>query len=212
MIITFTDLKHYINETEVYLPYSFVLKTLIAQGIIEKLSHARITPNSKLECSTSDLKNDIKRIKKPYYMVSVTDYNIPEGWLSFNETLFDLSMQAKEEIYFYFPYYDLNAVKYFKDFASIKIKKNITLYSPAKHINKEDAFKALTEFEKIGFMCNFSNSGNHEKVYIFDRKAAIVGSFNFTGAGIYKNNELGVLIFGDEVAVLKNFSDRKILE
>ena len=209
MIVKFIDLKMAIDKASVYLPYNFVLKSLISSGKIEKLSNARVTSESKFKYIGNDLNGDIVSTRKPYYVVAVTNYNMPTEWLSFNETIFDLAMQAKDEISFYFPYYDLSAVKYFSDFADIKTKKHITLYPPWSGKYVEEANKAVTEFKKLGFTCTFSKTGNHEKAYIFDKKAAIIGSFNFTGRAIYRNNELGVLFFGSEVATLEKFLERK---
>ena len=104
----------------------------------------------------------------------------------------------------------MKAATYFKDLGNLKINKTVTVYPPDTQYDSESAKKALAEFEKAGFECQYSQRGNHAKVYLFDQKAAAIGSFNFTSRGVYENNELGTLFFGDSVPVLKKFIEEKM--
>jgi hypothetical protein len=209
MQLKYIDFKEKICESQVFLPYKFVLETLESSGKIKKLTHSFLHDDTYLDYKGDDIVMDICSIRKNFYIVSVEEDNMPKNWLRFNEVLSDLTRQARSNVSFYVPYYDLNAAMYFKVLSKIKIEKNMIVYSPEKHFDIVNAKKAILELNKSGFKCRFSSIGNHAKAYIFDKKAAVVGSFNFTDNGIYKNNELGVLLFGDEVSILSDFLERK---
>jgi len=210
LLIKYREFKEAVAESGVFLPYNYVLRTLLAGEKISRLSHGRITEETSFDYRRQNLIEDIISTRKPYHLVSVTSDNLPEGWLSFNEVVFDLANQAKESLAFYFPYYDLKAATYFKDLGNLKIKKTVTVYPSETQYDKDSAKKALLEFEKAGFQCQYSQRGNHAKAYLFDRKAAVIGSFNFTSRGVYENNELGTLFFGDNVRVLEKFIEDRI--
>lgn len=209
MYLTYANLKSTINEAGVFLPYKLVLEEMLELKLIRKMSHSIVSSETRLEYTGENLAIDVKRIRKDHYIVSVAEENLPDSWLPFNETLSDLAMQCKKSINFYVPYYDLKAATYFRDLSMLKIKKTITVYSPEEHFSPDMARRAIKEFENNGFACNFSSAGNHAKVYIFDDSAAIIGSFNFTKNGIYSNTELGVLLFGNDIIILKEFLQRR---
>jgi len=212
MKLKYSEFKKFVDQSRVFLPYRVVLEEMIHKNRIERLTHSAISSSVPLEYSGEDLTKDILGIRKDHYVVSVTTDNLPTGWLRFNEVLHDFSLQCTSHLAFYVPYYDLDATTYFRDFSKLDIKKRIILYPPEKHYKKEDADMAITELKTNGFDCSFSKSKNHAKTYIFDDVAAVIGSFNFTSNGIYTNNELGVLIFGNEVGVLRSFLDRREFE
>ena len=207
LYLKYLEFKTAVKDSEVFLPYSCVLEGLIDSGHLKKTAHVQLSDWTELEYRGDDLNADIKKLRKEYYMVTVSDKVIPKSWLAINSVLSDLATQSKKSLSIYVPYYDLTVAKYFKDFAKLQIKKTISLYPPGGHIDKIDATKAVSELKANGFDCTFCSRGNHAKAYLFDDKAAVVGSFNFTKNGIYSNNELGTLFFGKNVVALKTFLD-----
>ncbi len=210
MKLNYDEFKEWVNKSNIYLPYSFLLGELSASEKIKKLSRFSLSNNTILEYTGNDLIKDIISTRKNHYIVSSLLENLPPQWLKFNEIVSDISCQCKENISFYMPYYDLNLPSYFVDLSSLKIKKFITLYPPEKEYEKAEPKMALEKLKSAGFDCRYAPLGMHAKVYLFDDVAALIGSFNFTKNAAYSNTELGVLFFGDEVKKLRNFMETMI--
>ena len=214
MQLVYSDLKSLVNTSHIYLPYDFIFGKLVQDKKIKRLSGGVISDSSSFQYIGTDLESDILACRdKPFYIVSAHNYNLPSTWFKFHSLIGDLSQQCTEDIFIHLPYYNLDAARHFRNIQNKKITKTIMANSPElHHVHlRSEATNALIEFRNNGFRCQYSRKGSHAKAYIFDNQVAIVGSFNFTSQAMYKNNELGLLIFGDEVKRLKKFLQENAL-
>ena len=70
MELNYKTFKEIVNRAEIFLPYSFLLRELIAAKKIKKLSRFSLSDSTILEYTGASFVDDLKAIKKDYYVVS----------------------------------------------------------------------------------------------------------------------------------------------
>ncbi len=90
-------------------------------------------------------------------------------------------------------------------------KRNITKLvtnKPESSVALSNQKKTIDSVKKRGIKVLLSKIDIHAKAYVFDGKAAIIGSSNLSRNGFFSFYELGVVIFGEEAITLRDIIDK----
>lgn len=208
-----TEMSRILDEESIFIPAEAVLFTLIKEGKTEEIKGG-LSPLSERRYRIT--KDDVLLYgrsisKKGYFLCESNELSINIRLPKIEDIFERFIEMSKTEIILLAPYLSTEFIadlgeKFVYKKSIIKIITN----APKSSISLPRQAEIINSLKKKGIDVTTSRVDLHAKVYIFDRKAAILCSSNLSRRGFFSLYELGTVIFGEDVMVLRDLVDNLI--
>ncbi len=211
-IFDLETLQAVLLRERLFIPPEVFIAFLLESGkLVESRAPARCISSKKYLAvgELADIESVTNLMKKGHYLCVSGDIGNKLNLPKIDEVFESLMNLAEEEIILVAPY---ASSEFMSDLGSkITGKRNlitIITNSPESKLSNKSQRGTIDKLIKMGFKVKITKRDVHAKIYIFDRKAALLGSSNLSRNGFFDYDEIGTVVFGSECLQLKSIVDQ----